>query len=118
VFEPRARVPHFLVRTIDGTEVDYQSIWQTRNLLLVCLDDTDGSRPFTAVVNELGARQRELDTLESRLVVTRDVVVGVPRPGVVVADRWGDIYATIDTSSLKDADDLLEWVGFVQKKCT
>jgi hypothetical protein len=44
--------------------------------------------------------------------------VGVPRPGVVVADRWGDIYATIDTSSLKDADDLLEWVGFVQKKRT
>ncbi|MCC7042860.1 MAG: hypothetical protein IT183_03300 [Acidobacteria bacterium] len=118
MFEPRARVPHCRVRSVDGTEVDYRSIWQTRNLLLVCLDQTDGSRPFTTVANELAVRQRELDTLESRLVVTRDVVVGVPRPGVVVADRWGDIYATIDTSSLKDADDLLEWVGFVQKKCT
>jgi hypothetical protein len=118
VFEPRARVPHFRVRAVAGTEVDYRSIWQTRNLLLVCLDDTDASQPFTAVAHELGARQPELDRLECRLVVTRDGVAGVPRPGAVVADRWSDIYATIDASSLKDADDLIEWVGFVQKKCT
>jgi hypothetical protein len=118
VFDPRARVPHFVVRAVDGAEVDYRSIWQTRNLLLVCLDDTDASRPFATVAEDLAKRQAELDTLQSRLVVTRDEVAGVPRPGVVVADRWGDIYATLDASSLKDADDLLEWVGFVQKKCT
>lgn len=118
MFEPRARVPHFLVRAVDGNQVDYRSIWQTHNLLLVCLDATQDSAPFAAVAGDLGARQRELETLQSRLVVTREIVAGTPRPGVVVADRWGDIYATIDASSLRDADDLLEWVAFVQKKCT
>lgn len=118
MFEPRARVPHFVVRTVDGATVDYRSIWQMRHLLLISLDDAAASGPFVAVADDLAARRPDLDTLQASLVVTRDPIVGVSRPGVVVADRWGDIYATIDGTALTDADDLLDWVGLAQKQCS
>ncbi len=118
MFEPRARVPHFVVRTVDEAEVDYRTIWQKEQLLLVSLDDSEASRPLGVLAGALFGREGDLAATQSRLVVTRDVVPGLPRPGVVVADRWGEIHATLDASSLKDADDLIEWLRFVQRKCS
>ena len=58
-----------------------------------------------------------LASLEARLVVTRETVDGVPRPGVVIADRWGEVFAVIDDPARTDVDDLIEWLRWVQMKC-
>jgi hypothetical protein len=116
--EPRERVPHFVVRTIDGQSVDYRTIWQQQSLLLICLDDSDASRPLSAVAEALALRGTDIANAGGVLVLTRDVVSSAPRPGAVIADRWGDIYAAIDATAVKDADDLIEWLRFLQRKCT
>jgi hypothetical protein len=116
--EPRDRVPHFVVRTVDGRSIDYGTIWQQQSLLLICLDDSDASRPLSAVADALALRGTDIATAGGVLVVTHDVVSSVPRPGAVIADRWGDIYAAIEATTVKDAEDLIEWVRFLQRKCT
>ena len=118
MLEPRARVPHFVVRTTDGRAIDYRTIWQQQSLLLICLDDSTESRPFVGIADALAERGADLEAAGAALVVTRDVVAGAPRPGAVIADRWGDIYAVIDATTVKDADDLIEWLRFLQRKCT
>lgn len=118
MLEPRERVPHFVVQTIDGRSIDYRTIWQQQSLLLICLDDSDVSRPLSAIADALVLRGTDIATAGAALVVTRDVVPGAPRPGAAIADRWGDIYAAIDAAAVKDADDLIEWLRFLQRKCT
>jgi len=118
MYEARGRVPHFVVHTTDNTTVDYGAIWQKQQLLLVCLDDSDASAAVAAVAEELVRRRAELMAAESCLVVTRDVVPGADRPGVVVADRWGEIHASLGASAIEDADDLIEWMRFVRRKCS
>lgn len=117
MFEPREKVTHFLVRARDGATVDYRTIWQNAQLLLVCLDDSSTSDRLTIIADELAGRQDELADIQSRLVVTYDEVLRAPRPGVLIADRWGEVYATLDASASTSADDLIEWLRFVQRKC-
>ncbi len=117
MFEPRDKVAHFLVRARDGATVDYRTIWQNAQLLLVCLDDSPASERFMAIADELAGRGDELAAIESRLVVTADLVPGAPRPGVLIADRWGEIYTTLDASADTSADDLIDWLRVVQRKC-
>jgi hypothetical protein len=117
VIEPRARVPHFVVTSVDGEVVDYRAIWQNANLLLVCLDESGASRPLEAIAAELAGRSSEFAALQSRLVVTRDAIHAVPRPGVVIADRWSEIHAMLDSAAVTDANDLLEWLRFIERRC-
>ena len=115
MFEPRARMPHFVVTAVDGRVVDYRTIWQNANLLLVCLDESEASQPLGIIAAELAARAGEFATLQARLVVTRDAIPTVPRPGVVIADRWSEIHATLDGAAVTDANDLLEWLRFIER---
>lgn len=117
MFEPRERVPHFVVRTLDGDAVEYQSIWQKSQLLLISLDESEASRRFAAIGQELAVRTADLAAVQARLVVTRDVVSGAPRPGALVADRYGEIYASLGALADTDADDLLDWLRVVQSRC-
>lgn len=117
MFEPRDKVSHFVVRARDGATVDYRTIWQKDQLLLVCLDDTSRSAPLTAIADQLAGRPQDFAAIESRLVVTCDLVPGAPRPGVLIADRWGEVYATLDASVETSADDLIDWLRFMQRKC-
>lgn len=117
MFEPRPRVPHFVVRAVDGQLVDYRTIWQKANLLLVCLDASKASAPIEVVAAELAERASEFETLQARLVVTRDAIHTVPRPGVVIADRWSEIHAALDGAAVTDANDLLEWLRFIERRC-
>jgi hypothetical protein len=117
MFEPRPRITHFVVRTVDGGEVDYRNIWQRAQLLLILLDESAASTRLAAVGAALAAREADLAAVEARLVVTRDVVAGTPRPGVVVADRYGEIAASLDASVETDADDLIDWLRVVQSRC-
>lgn len=117
MFEPREKVVHFLVHARGGETVDYRTIWQKAQLLLVSLDDSPASDRLTTIADDLSRRQDELVSVQSRLVVTYDAVAGAPRPGVLVADRWGEVYATLDASAETSADDLIDWLRFVQRKC-
>lgn len=113
------QVPHFQVTALDGHAVAYETFWQHRHLLLICVDDADdaASARLGAVARDLAARAADVDGLGARLVVTHDEVPGVPRPGVVIADRWGEVFTVIDDPARFDADDLVEWLRWLQMKC-
>lgn len=110
------QVPHFDVKTVDGARVSYASdIWQRRHLVLVVLPD-GAPAPGDALAPSL--QEDGADDVE--VVVTRDRVGGVAAPGVLVADRWGEIvFATASEGvpGLPDASDIAEWVGYVRMKC-
>ena len=110
-------MPMFTVTSsVDGASFAYQHVWQHKHLLLVAVPQADLTR--TAYVERLLARADfESDV---QLVITTDHVAGIPSPGVVVADRWGEIYfiqGADHASGLPTADDLVEWVRFVQIQC-
>jgi hypothetical protein len=111
-------VPRFVVARLDGSRVSYADIWQKKNLLLVALADDD-SDESTAYARALAERMPDLTAHETACVITRDPIPGVQRPGIVIADRWGEIYCVVGGAieDLPDADDLVEWLRFVQSQC-
>lgn len=112
------QVPFFEITTFDGQRVEYRSLWQRRNLLLVRLPARD--EDAAACVADLKRRMAELMAHDTAVLVTSDPVEGMPSPGVLVADRWGDIYHVgrfADDSPCVDADALIEWLRYVQTQC-
>lgn len=115
-----ARVPHIRVRQLDGTPFDSDAIWQRRNLLLVALGavpDGDGTPAWLAA---LEAVRPACAAHEAVVVVTRDAVPGLAAPGVVVADRWGEVVfaeTAATVAALPSAATLVEWLRFVDHAC-
>jgi peroxiredoxin len=112
-------LPHFTIRAIDGAEISYSRIWQRRHLLLICLPDEEPEEAahYAAALTE---RQLEISACDAECLVTRDSVAGLPRPGVIVADRWGEVIfiaASTTVRELPTVDDLLEWLRHVQNRC-
>ena len=112
-------VPHFDLNTLSGQRFSYASIWQYRSLVLVTLpaDESEATRRYSS---RLLARTAEFLAKNAECVVTRDHVSGLPSPGAVVADRWGEIIhvATApDVDSLPSPDELLEWIDYLEKRC-
>jgi hypothetical protein len=105
-------VPFFDVETADGTRRSYRDLWQRRTLLLVSV------APPGSAAAQIAARLRERVGGDTEVIVTRDAVEGLPCPGALVADRWGEIFfvAPIDPAVI-DVEDLAEWVRFVQIQC-
>lgn len=113
------QVRHFDVTCVDGTRGEYAAFWQRQHLLLVSLPDVT-TPDATAFLSALARRTADIDAYDVRTIVTTDRVDGVPRPGVVVADRWGEIKlvtGAASASELPAADELVEWVRFVQCAC-
>ena len=114
-----ASVPFFEITDAEGTGVRYRDLWQRRNLLLVMVPNQ--SAQFATILARLQARMPELTSHDTAVVITSDAIAGLPIPGVLVADRWGEIYyvAAIeaDEPSAADPDALLEWLHFVQTQC-
>ena len=109
--------PHFEVTTIDGARATYAAIWQRRNLVLVVLprEEQEADRRYASTLKE---HAQEFDALATVVVVTREIVANVTAPGVVVADRWGEVYfAAAGPHELPPVDELLEWLGYIQKEC-
>lgn len=104
-------LPHFSVTTVDGRRVRYaEEIWQRRDLLLIGLEAV----PSAAWAAEVSARLAGA----AEVIITTDPVEGLPRPGAIVADRWGEVHhvRAIDPAAL-DLDDLADWVRFVRMQC-
>lgn len=109
-------VPHVDVRQIDGKRMSYSDVWQHRNLVLVVTGDDD-SAPVAETITGLQTRASQIAELETVIVITADNVPGVSRPGIVIADRWGEICHVADRSAWLDATGIIEWLEFLQHKC-
>lgn len=110
-------VPHWHLTTHDGRALSYVSIWQRRNLVLVTIPSLADANSYVAV---LTARQPEFDSRHAECVITRDQLSGLPVPGALVADRWGEIVHVWTCSGVGDlpsADQLLDWLDYVEHRC-
>lgn len=113
-------VPHFAVRDVAGRPVSYAaSIWQRRHLLLVTVPASDRGAAESALAR-FDPRRLGLDERDVAVVVTAEPTAGVPCPGFLVADRWGEIavVAGVHTpDGLPDDDELRSWVSYVEQQC-
>lgn len=112
-------VPHVTVTTVSGESFAYSDIWQRKNLVLVSLPHAE-SAASTTFVDQLTAQMSELTGDDSVCVITRDSVSGVPSPGIVVADRWGEIHHAAYSATVEDlpsSHELIAWVRSVQHQC-
>jgi hypothetical protein len=111
-------VPHFTVTTLSGESFDYSNIWQRKNLVLVVLPDAESAASIK-FVDQLTARMSELTGDDGACVITADSVSGVPSPGIVVADRGGEIHHVAKGNTIDDLllDDLIKWLRYVQHQC-
>ena len=112
-------MPMFTVtNAVDGARVHYGDIWQRKNLVLVTASESDSTA--AAYTASIVAAAPRLASADATVIVTWNVVAGIPSPAVVVADRWGEIYYIINSgraADLPSPDELLEWVGYVQNEC-
>jgi hypothetical protein len=118
-FAQRDLLPMFTVTdAVDGALVRYQDIWQRRNLVLVMVPENDPTgAEYTKPLIEAACALAANDTT---LVVTSNTIPGIPSPGVVVADRWGEIYYVKSAGRAADLPtptDLDQWVRYVQSEC-
>ena len=111
-------VPHFEVTTTGGDVFRYASTWQHKNLVLVALP-VDTPPAATAGLEEAFASPA-FDRDQSVFLITRDTVPGLPAPGALVADRWGEIvYVTTAPTldGLPAASTLFDWLDYVVQRC-
>jgi len=112
-------VPHFDVMTLEGDVVSYSTIWQRRNLLLITLPVLD-SRTSRHYVSQLTAQTPDFDQYHTACVITRDRVPGTHSPGILVADRWGEIVHVVAESDVADLPiprALVQWIEYVENRC-
>ena len=111
-------MPMFTAAIGDGTVVRYEDIWQRKNLLLVCLPHDD--RTASAYATSLSVLEPALAAYDAALLITTTRIEGVASPGVVVADRWGEVYyaqGADRASDLPAPDELVDWLRFVRNEC-
>jgi hypothetical protein len=52
--------------------------------------------------------------------MTREAVAGVPTPGLLIADRWGEIYfvgTAPRACELPGPLEILEWLRYIEYEC-
>lgn len=114
-------MPHFSVYSTDGALIAYRDIWQRRNLLLISVPASSEFRDVPqGYVSGLAARARDLALYETTVIVTHDALDGLPSPGVLIADRWGEVYfvyAPGGVTGMPAVDDLVDCVKVIAYKC-
>ncbi|MGE3274414.1 MAG: hypothetical protein AB7O67_04840 [Vicinamibacterales bacterium] len=118
VLGPPDLLPHFEVTDLRGARIRYASFWQRKNLVLVLVPD---SLPSTcAFADRLLATIGELGQDDTAWVLTADAVEGLPRPGVVIADQWGEIayvFSPSDATGWPFAEALITCVRAIEHRC-
>ena len=107
-------LPFFDVVTVDGSRVAYEQLWQQRNVVLISLP-SDESESDQGLVTLLTSIRGQFEALQTVCVLTRDGVARVPRPAVVIADRWGEVQSV--AAGLPEPQDLLDTLEYLQQKC-
>ena len=106
-------MPHFTVVTVQGDTFSYGAIWQHKNLALITV-------PAEASYPDPSDRADAFRQRKSVCIVTSDAVPGVPSPGVLIADKWGEIMhvaAHGRADELPTLSELLEWLEYVERRC-
>jgi hypothetical protein len=113
------RVPHFVVRTTDGSDVRYADLWKQRLLLLLALPD----RPAPdqdAYVHAVRTSVSGLSTGDVAVIATRDGLAWLVAPAVLVADRWGEVLTVAAGARIEDLPspaDLVDWLRYAEHQC-
>ncbi|MGE3177836.1 MAG: hypothetical protein AB7O32_10215, partial [Vicinamibacterales bacterium] len=107
------QVPDFDVRTVQGREFRYSTIWQRKNLLLVLLPPSGGDGDYVA---ELDGRAEAFQQLDAECVITRGHIPGLHPPAVLLADRWGEVVHVAPAPEPVRAEVLLEWLEYIQHR--
>ncbi|HEX2311892.1 MAG TPA: hypothetical protein VHH91_14365 [Vicinamibacterales bacterium] len=116
MLQPHDQVPHFVVTDVGGRTVTYAAIWQHAHLVLVSLGNAEApDERLHLYVDKIRAWAAD----DLACVVTRDAVPGLPSPGAIVADRWGEIVhvTRVEPRSLPSAENLGEWVAYLRIQC-
>lgn len=114
---PGAAVAHFEVRRLDGRHFRYLDVWQRRNLVVASLPAHPAGDAYAA---ELRAHEAAFAEQESVCVATRDRIPGLPVPGLLVADRWGEVVHVVTAGSvygLPPAAEVLQWLEAIEYRC-
>lgn len=117
LFAARDRMPHISIRTIDGSTLDYTTIWQHRNMVLIVIGDGADDEAYGA---RLTAATEDFRQRDAVVVITHDAIDGLSSPGNLIVDRWGQvIHATHATrvDELLPVEELLSWLDYIQSRC-
>ena len=112
-------IPHFNVTNLNGERFAYSDIWQRKNLVLVSLPHAE-SAASDNYLSQLTGQMSDWSGNDTAWVITRDSVSGLPNPGVIVADRWGEIHHVTHAAEVEDLSsphELMEWLRYVQNQC-
>ena len=117
MLQPGDTFPHIQVQTVDGQMFDYSAIWQQKPLVLVVVSTSQADASYASA---LRARASEFTDHETACVITRDNVMGLRTPSVVIADRWGEVVHITEPSGsagLPPPDELIEWIDYIRQRC-
>ncbi len=113
-------VPDFEAQTLDGRTVRYRDIWQNKLLVLVRFASPE-SEAARAYRRRLVDRQAELTANDTVVLVATRLPLPFPAaPGLVIADRWGEVRWIAhpdDDAGLPPTAEIIEWLRFVQMEC-
>ena len=107
-------MPHFSIVDVDGRRVDYARLWQLVMIVLVSAGTIHATGD--ALLSAVHGRLPEFASDDLAVILTRDAIDGLEQPGVVVADRWGEIYY-VSRDTLPGVNELLEWVQYIRLEC-
>jgi peroxiredoxin len=113
------QVPHFDVTRRDASRFRYSEIWQRRNLLLVLLP-AESSPDCARYEAQLAKHAQTLTLHNAESVISSDPVAGLRAPGVLIADRWGEVCFAHEAARIADLpspEELIEWLEYVQHQC-
>lgn len=121
MLERGSHVPHFVARAVDGSTFSYRDIWQRRNLILISAPATpDFAAALEAYGPALASRADDLALYEATVVLTHEAVDGLSSPGVLLADRWGEIYFVYEpanVAAMPTVTDLVDSLKVISFKC-
>ena len=113
------QLPRFEVTTLGGGRVEYSTLWQRKNVVLIMLGEerSPGVETYLTAIHD---HMSELTAYDTVCLITRDAVPDVAPPAVVIADRWGEIYFAGGADAAETRlppDEIVAWLRAFQMKC-